>query len=125
MLALKEVRNPVKLVRAERILAALLASGDFAEYAAAGAISIEDSVALLRPSAIGQALTLADTGTGPGDCIRIEMIQQKDPTFTAVLTPATLAGGTTITFSAKGDYIVLQWVVTTGWTRKAGNAVIA
>jgi hypothetical protein len=124
-LELKEVRNPVKRVRAERILAALLSSGDFAEYSAAGAISVEDGVALLRPRSAAMAMTLADSATGPGDCIRIEQLDEKDPTFTAVLTPATLDGGTTITFDGVGDYIVLQWVVTIGWTRKAGNAVIA
>jgi hypothetical protein len=124
-LTLKEVRVPTPRVRAEKILAALLSAGDFAEYSAAGAISVEDGVALLRPSEAAMAMTLADTATGPGDCIRIEMVEQDDATYTAVLTPATLDGGTTITFDAVGDYIVLQWVVTIGWTKKAGNAVIA
>jgi hypothetical protein len=124
-LTLKEVRVPTPRVRGEKILAALLSQGDFTEYNAAGAISIEDGVALLRPTAAAMAMTLADSGVGPGDPIRIEMVEQDDPTYTVVLTPATLNGGTTITFSAAGDYIVLIWVDTVGWTRKAGNAVVA
>ena len=124
-LTIKEVRNPVPRIRAERIRSALLAGGDLTEYLAAGAISVEDSSALLRPDSVGMAMTLADSAVGPGGCIRIEQIEQDDPTFTAVVTPVTLVGGTTITFSAVGEYIVLMWVVTVGWTRKAGNAVIA
>lgn len=124
-LDLKEVRVPTPRTRAEKILANLLSNGDFNEYAAAGAIAVSDGVAMLRPSEAGMAMTLADSATGPGDCIRIEMVEQDDPTYTAVLTPATLNGGTTITFDAPGEYIVLQWVVTVGWTQKAGNATVA
>ena len=124
-LSLKEVRVPTPRVRAEKILAALLGGGDLNEYSVAGAIALGDSVALLRPSEAAMAMTLADTATGPGDVIRIEMVQQDDPTYTGVLTPATLDGGTTITFSNVGEYIVLQWVVTIGWTVKTGDAVVA
>jgi hypothetical protein len=124
-LTLKEVRNPVPRVRAEKVRQGLLAGGDLNEYSAAGAISVEDAVAMLRPDSVGMAMTLADSAVGPGDCIRLEQLDQTDPTFTAVLTPATLNGGTTITFSAIGEYIVLMWVVTVGWTKKAGDAVIA
>lgn len=124
-LSIAEVRNPIKRVRAEKIRASLLAGGDCSEYSAAGAVAVTDGVALLRPSEAAMAMTLADSAVGPGDCIRLEMTDQDDPTYTAVLTPTTLNGGTTITFDAVGEYVVLMWVVTVGWTVKAGDATVA
>lgn len=124
-LTLKEVRNPVPRVRAEKIRAALLGGGDCNEYSAAGAVDVEDALAVLRATSVGMAMTLADSAVGPGDAIRLELVKQDDPTHTVVLTPATLNGGTTITFDAVGEYIVLIWVTTVGWTRKAGDATVA
>lgn len=123
-LTIREVRNPIKRTRAERIRAALLSAGDLAEYAAAGAIAPTDSVALLRLDSVGMAMTLAD-GTIPGETMRIEVLDSDDPTYTAVVTPTTLVGGTTITFSAIGEYAVLIWVTTVGWTLRTGDAVVA
>lgn len=124
-LTITEVRNPVPRVRAEKIRTALLSSGDLSEYSAAGAIAISDGAAMLHPDSAGMAMTLADSAVGPGDSIRVEMVDQGELTYTAVLTPATLNGGTTITFDAVDDYVVLVWVVTVGWTVKSGNAVVA
>jgi plastocyanin len=124
-LTLKEVRVPTPRVRAEKILAALLAGGDLNEYNAAGAIAVTDGVAMLRATSVGMAMTLADSGVGPGDTIRLELVKQNDPTHTVVVTPATLNGGTTITFDAVGEYIVLIWVDTVGWTEKVGTATVA
>jgi hypothetical protein len=123
-LTIREVRNPVKRHRAERIRAALQSGGDIAEYAGAGAIAPTDSVAILRPTSAGEAMTLAD-GTIPGEAIRIEMQQQDDPTFTAVVTPVTFAGGATLTFDAVFKYAVLIWVTTNGWTLRTGDATVA
>jgi len=124
-LALNEVRVPTPRTRAEKILAALLAGGDLNEYNAAGAIAVTDGVALLRATSVGMAMTLADSGVGPGDTIRLELVKKSDPTYTVVVTPATLNGGTTITFDAVGEYIVLIWVDTVGWTEKVGTATVA
>ena len=124
-LTLKEVRVPTPRVRAEKILAALLAGGDLNEYNAAGAIAVTDGVAMLRATSVGMAMTLADSGVGPGDTIRLELVKQDDPTYTAVVTPATFADGTTLTFDAVGEYAVLIWVAATGWTVKVATATVA
>ena len=119
-LDLKEVRVPTPRVRAERLLAALEAHGPVNEYKAAGAISPNDGVAILRPSEAGMAMTLAD-GTVLGETMRVVMLQQDDPTYTAVLTPATFGGGTTMTFDAVNESEVLIWVAG-GWTERPGGS---
>jgi hypothetical protein len=126
MFTVREVRNPIKRKRAEKIIAALGQQGDVASYDVAGAISPSDGLALLDPSEAAMAMTLVDTTTGPGDTIRIEMMSQDDDGVnTAVLTPNLMDGGSTITFSEVGHYVVLVWVVTIGWKVKAGTAAVA
>ncbi len=120
-LRLKEVRVPTPRIRGEKILAALLAGGDLVEYLVAGAISPNDGVAILRPSAAAMAMTIAD-GTISGETMRIEMLDQKDPTFTAVVTPANLTGATTITFAAIGEFAIIIWDEVAGaWQVRPGE----
>lgn len=124
-LTLKEVRNPVPLVRAARLQAALEAHGEVNEYNAAGAISPNDGVALLRANAVGQAMTLAD-GTVPGETMLVRLLEIPAAGGTIVLTPTTFADGATMTFDAEGEQEVLIWVAVNGWTvRPGGSSTIA
>ena len=124
-LTLKEVRNPVPRVRAEKVLAALEAAGPVNEYIAAGAISPNDGVALLKATAVGQAMTLAD-GTVPGETMLVRLLEVGVTGGTIVLTPTTFADGATMTFDAAGESETLIWVTTTGWTvRPGGSSTIA
>lgn len=119
-LTIKEVRNPVQTVRAERIRAALEAHGNVGEYTVAGAISPNDGVATIRTITAGMAMTLAD-GSILGETMLIECTALAVPgTDTVVVTPATLVGGTTITFDAAGERAVLIWVAL-GWSVRGGN----
>jgi len=127
-LTLKEVRNPVKRVRAQKILDALnagdnLAAGQQAAvYAAAGAIDPTDDVAVFDATAVGMAMTLAD-GTIPGETMYLSM-RTKTNSDTVVITPATLVGGTTLTFGDVGVRATLVWAAA-GWTLRNGDAVLA
>lgn len=121
-LELKEVRVPTKRVRAEKLLAALEANGPVNEYNAAGAIDPSDGVALLRSTSAGMAMTLAD-GTVAGETMHIKCTKIGTlGTDTIVVTPATFADGTTITFDAENEFIVLIWIAATGWTKRPGNS---
>lgn len=71
-----------------------------------GAINITSYFTTISTDAGGDAFTLAD-GTSVGQQKRIQLIV--DGGGDGVLTPATLRGGTTITFADAGDYCILQW----------------
>jgi hypothetical protein len=127
-LVLKEVRNPVKRVRAQKILDILnaadvgQAAGQSNVYDAAGAIDPADDVAVLDATSVGMAMTLAD-GTTAGETMKLYLrsITNSD---TVVLTPANLAGGTTITFDAVGEYAVLIWNGA-AWAVRSTDATVA
>lgn len=127
-LTLKEVRNPVPRVRAERILAVLNGADDASAaqqktvYNAAGAIDPGDDIAVFDATAVGMAMTLAD-GTHPGETISLYM-RSKTNGDTVVVTPTTLIGGTTITFGDVGVRATLTWTAT-GWYVRNGDAVVA
>jgi len=119
-LALEEVRVPTRRIRAEKIMAALEAAGPVNEYIAAGAIDPGDGLAVLRAKSAGQAMTLAD-GTVAGETMCLKCLQVDSVgTDTVVVTPATFADGTTMTFDAKNEVAVLIWVASTGWTLRPG-----
>ena len=126
-LTLKEVRVPTPERRASKILAALESNGPLAEYNVAGAISPNDGVAVLRTKIADQAMTLAD-GIVAGQSIAIRCIDLAIPGVdTVVVTPANLTGGTTITFNAVDDLIVLIWDIvpaTDAWAVKPGNTAV-
>lgn len=122
-LTLKEVRVPTPRARATKVFNAALAGGDSQSIAAAGAIAPENAVCYIQPSEAAMALTLAD-GTTAGETMRVVMTTQTDPTYTAVLTPANLAGGTTLTFDAENEYAVLIWNGT-AWAVRTGDATLA
>ena len=122
-LKIGEVRVPTPLSRARKVYTALLNCGDSKTYATAGGIDPNAAVAFLQPDEAGMAMTLAD-GTHPGETMRIMMETQSDPTYTAVLTPTTLLGGTTLTFDAVDEYAVLLWTAT-GWYVRTATATLA
>lgn len=119
-LDLKEVRVPTPTRRAEKILALLEAHGPINAYSAAGAISPNDGAALLSSAEAALAMTLAD-GTFVGETIHLKCDDLTIPgTDTIVVTPVTLNGGTTLTFDAKDEHVVLIWNTTVGWSPRAG-----
>lgn len=124
-LDLKNVRVPTPRVRAELLLACLEGNGVLNEYSAAGAISEDDGVAILRSKEAGMAMTLADA-TIPGATIHLKCLSLGTPgTDTIVVTPTTFADGATLTFDATNEEAVLIWVTTNGWTLRSGNATVA
>lgn len=122
-LTLNEVRVPTPLARARKVYNALLSGGDSQSISAAGAVAPENAVCYIQPSEAAMALTLAD-GTTAGETIRLVMTTKSQPTYTAVLTPTNLAGGTTLTFDARDEYAVLIWNGT-AWAVRAGDATLA
>lgn len=127
-LTLKEVRNPVPRVRAEKIRTVLNAADSAAAgqqavaYNAAGAVDPADDVVIFDATAVGMAMTLAD-GTHPGETIHMSM-RSKTNGDTVVVTPVTLLGGTTLTFGDVGVRATLVWTAT-GWYKRNGDAVLA
>ena len=122
-LVLKEVRVPTPSARATKVLNAALAGGDSQSIAAAGAIAPTNAVCYIQPSEAAMALTLAD-GSITGETMRLVMTTQSDATYTAVVTPANFADGTTLTFDAKDEYAVLIWNGT-AWALRTGDATVA
>lgn len=124
-LTINEVRVPVPLQRARKVRNAILSNGDSQSVSAAGAVAPENAVVYIQPTEAAMALTLAD-GSVSGETMRLVMTTQSDSTYTAVLTPANLTGGTTITFDAVDEYAVLIWDGVGGaWVVRAGDATVA
>ena len=123
-LRIDEVRVPTPRVRAQRILTLLEAHGLVNEYRAAGAIDPNDGAAIIRPDSVGMALTLAD-GSIISETMVIRMVEKEKPSWTAVVTPANLAGGTTLTFNSLDDFAVLIWTGAAWGVRGGNTAVLA
>jgi hypothetical protein len=117
-LDLKNVRVPTPRVRAELVLACLEGNGPLNEYSAAGAISPEDGVAILRSKEAALAMTLA-VGTTVGETLHLKCLSLKAPGVDTVVVTGTFTGGTTLTFDAKDEHAVLIWVGA-AWTPRAG-----
>lgn len=80
------------------------------------ALSLTKTVHLIDADAGGDTFTLAD-GTA-GQIMTIAMLSS---TGTATITPTNLAGGTSVTFNAAGDTVVLQFIGTK-WYILGGNS---
>jgi hypothetical protein len=78
-----------------------------------GAVPITVSAVALTTTGVADALTLAN-GTN-GQILTISHVSRGGGTGTAVLTPTTTNGYTTITFTATGDGVTLQYHTTGGW----------
>jgi hypothetical protein len=75
----------------------------------AGAVNLTDMLTSLTTTAASQALTLADGTVG-----QIKIITHTVDGGSAVLTPTTKIGFTTITFTAVGDTVTLIYT-SAGW----------
>jgi hypothetical protein len=83
-----------------------------AQTATTAAVSITTTATALTTTAPAQAITLADGVNGQ---IKIIAHVAKSGGGTAVLTPATKTGYTTITFTNVGETATLQFFTTVGW----------
>lgn len=92
-----------------------------ASYGAA-VVPVTSSVHEIATDSAGDALTLAD-GTS-GQQMFLVYAAEDAGGDTAILTPANLAGGTTVTFNALGDTAHLIFV-SGNWYFIAGSAVLA
>lgn len=121
-LSIKEMRNLTKLVRAIAAAGKMADLDDYLDaiktsyYTAAGAISVEDGLAVLTANEAAQAMTLA-AGTVVGETLNV-ILRDKTATGTAVIT-GTFTGGTTLTLSAVGQRATLIWVGA-AWTLRPG-----
>lgn len=89
----------------------------------AAAVPVTHTIHEITTTGTGDALTLAD-GTA-GQRLTLLYVAEAAGGDTAVLTPTTLAGGTTITFNTLGDSADLTFSSTGGWYMHGGTAVIA
>jgi len=87
-----------------------------------GAIPLTASVHLITTTGTGDALTLADGSNG--NVLRIVYVNDTVGTDTAILTPTSYMGGSTITFNTPGDSVDLMWTIG-GWVYLGGAAVSA
>ena len=85
----------------------------------AGAVNVTDMLTSLTSTGAAQALTLADGVVG-----QIKIISHVVDGGSAVLTPTTKIGFTTITFTAVGDSAMLIYTVS-GWDIVALNGAVA
>jgi len=78
-----------------------------------GAVGLTDIVVEITTTGTGNALTLAN-GTD-GQVLKLVYKAETTGTDTAILTPTTYAGGSTITFTDIGDTATLIYKTTGGW----------
>ncbi len=89
----------------------------------AGAVAVTASLHEITTTGTGDALTLADGVAGQR--LTVIYVAEGAGSDTAILTPTTLAGGNTITFSTLGQTAQLVYSATGGWYMVGGSAVIA
>lgn len=75
-----------------------------------GAVSVTKDTTLVTSTGVGDALTLANGTAG-----QIKHIIHDVDGGSAVLTPTTKTGYSTITFTNAGDAVTLEYVATRGW----------
>lgn len=85
----------------------------------AGAVNVTSYLTNVTSTGAAQALTLAN-GVRVGQLKKIKHIVDGG---SAVLTPVSLSGGTTITFTAVGEFALLQWNGTAWVMIDSGNDV--
>ena len=96
-------------------------TGSVQSLTGAGAVNLTDLITEITAENTGDALTLADGSAGQVKII--VYVAESAAGDTAVLTPTTLAGGTTITFDSVGDAATLVYSTTSGWTIVGSNSV--
>lgn len=88
-----------------------------------GAVAITGASHEITTTGVGDALTLANGAQGQK--LSIVYVAEAGGADTAILTPTTLAGGSTITFNNIGDTALLEYHITGGWYMLGGSAVLA
>lgn len=88
-----------------------------------GAVNLTTQTTAFTSTAAGNALTLAD-GTA-GQIKNIVYIAEAAGADTGVLTPTNFGNGTTITFNAVGDSVMLQFLGTKWWVVALNGAAVA
>jgi len=94
-------------------------TGSVQDLTGAGAVDITNLITEITAENTGDALTLADGSAGQVKIITY--VAESAAGDTAILTPTTLAGGTTITFGDVGDGVVLVYGTTAGWVVVGNN----
>lgn len=94
--------------------------GTVQSLSGAGAVNITTATTKLTTTGSAQALTLANGATG-----QFKTIIHAVDGGSAVLTPTTKTGFTTITFTNAGDSAVLQYMATQGWMIVSLNGAVA
>lgn len=87
------------------------------------AVPVTGRIHEITTTGAGDALTLANGVNGQR--FTLCYVAEGAGGDTAVLTPATLAGGTNITFNALGDTAELVYLTNGGWYMVGGSAVLA
>ncbi len=95
-------------------------TGTVQSLSGAGAVNITTATTKLTTTGSAQALTLANGANG-----QIKNIVHAVDGGSAVLTPTTKTGYTTITFTNAGDSAQLQYFTTQGWMIVALNGAVA
>jgi hypothetical protein len=94
--------------------------GSVQSLSGAGAVNVTTATTKLTTTGSAQALTLADGTNG-----QLKSIVHAVDGGSAVLTPTTKTGFTTITFTNVGDSALLQYFTTQGWMIVALNGAVA
>lgn len=98
-----------------------IVTGSIQSLSGAGAVNLTDLITEISAENTGDALTLANGSAGQVKII--SYVAESAAGDTAILTPTTLAGGTTITFDSVGDAAILVYNTTAGWTIVGSNSV--
>lgn len=97
--------------------------GSVQTLSGAGAVDLTTLTTAFTSTATGNALTLAD-GT-IGQLKAIVYVAEAAGADTGVLTPTNFGNGTTITFNAVGDSVLLQFLGTDWWVVSLNGAAVA
>ncbi len=90
----------------------------------AGAVSIATGTTAYTTAGVADALTLANGVAGQIKTIVLDVLTSGG--HTAILTPTTKTGFTTVTFAVAGDTVTLQYFTTRGWmVLSSKGAVVA
>jgi len=94
-------------------------TGSTEALAGAGAAGLTSLITEVTAANTGDVVTLADGSAGQIKII--SMVGEAAGTDTVVVTPATFAGGSTVTLDTVGESVTLYYNATIGWVLVANN----
>ena len=94
-------------------------TGSTEALAGAGAASLTTLITEVTAANTGDVVTLADGSAG--QLKTIAMVGEAAGTDTVVVTPATFAGGSTVTFDAVGESATFYYNASIGWVLVSNN----